>query len=870
VRERHVGGICVERFVGGNRLADLQVHRFRGFEVRPAQRQLLVEGQPAVLGARAFDLLLALIERPGTLVSRHELLDAVWPGLVVEENNLAVQVGTLRKLLGAEVIATIPGRGYRFTAAAAGAAGAGAVDRNAHPAIEHRLRTNLPEVLPTLIGRDDDIAALGALIAQHRLVTITGAGGMGKSRLGERLLHDRRDTLEHGVVWVELAALSDPALLPGSITGALGLQIGGADPLRGLVAALAPLQILVALDNAEHLVDAVAQVVQALIDGTSRLQLLVTSQTPLRLATERVYRLGALELPDANDPWDDALGFGAVALFVERARAADHRFEVNAHTLPGIVDICAQLDGVPLAIELAAARVPMLGVAALAAALDESLRLLTQGRRGAPERQRTLRAALEWSHGLLDEVQAAVFRRLGVFVGGFSLEMARQVAADDDSIDEWVVVDTLGTLVDRSLVVADTSRMPRYRLLESARAVALEKLAASGESVATRRRHAQAALQRLTAIDDACMAGRIQVDDTRQLLEADLDNARAALAWMQASGDALGTVKLAPQLGPALTAARHQERAQMWEATAACLDDDMPAAARADWASAYSTFCADRKPESSAHWARTAVLLYRQTGDDRGVYRALGNLCIATARLGYREESAAAHQEMTRLESPAWSPRLRTYGAEAGYFVERFGGDFEAACRYMEHKEAIHAACGDTINLLTVQVNLADLDLQAGRIDDAVRRGRELERLARGTRHLDILDFARRNLTAALVAQGAIVEARAMAQAAWPLAVQFDFKHCFADYLSELAMREHRADAAARLLGYSEAIYAAYGSPREPNEAQAAERAERTAREQLGDVEFERLLREGRALHDDSVLAIALGTIEMSHSAPQE
>jgi predicted ATPase/DNA-binding winged helix-turn-helix (wHTH) protein len=837
-------------------LPGTRVHRFCGFEVHPAQRQLLVNGQSAALGARAFDLLLALIDRPGRLVTRSELLDTVWPGLVVEENNLAVQIGTLRKLLGADVIATIPGRGYRFTATPAdGIAIGGPEDLEVANAATSALRTNLPEVLPPLIGREDDLAALGALMAQHRLVTITGAGGMGKSRLGERLLHDQRDALEHGVAWVELAALSDPALLPGSIAGALGVQIGGGDPLQGLVTALAPLKILLALDNAEHLVESVAQ-------------LLVTSQTPLRLATERVYRLGALELPDANDPLDEALGCGAVALFVERARAADHRFAFGTHELPAIIDICAQLDGVPLAIELAAARVPLLGVTALAASLDERLRLLTQGRRGAPERQRTLRAALEWSHGLLDAIQAAVFRRLGVFVGGFSLEMARQVAADDDLIDEWVVVETLGALVDRSLVVADTNQTPRYRLLESARAVALEKLAASAESVATRQRHAQATLQRLTTIDDACMEGRIRVDDATLMREADLQNARAALAWMLANGDRLSAVKLARQLGPALTLARHQERAQMWEATAACLADDMPAAARADWASAYSAFCLNRKPESSALWARTAVLLFRQTGDDRGLYRALSNLCIATLRLGHREEGAAAHREMTRLESPAWSPRLRQYGAEAGFFLEHLGGDLEAARRYLELKEALNMAAGDAMNSLSVQVNLADLELQAGKIDDAVRRGRELERRASGTRHLHVLDYARRNLTAALLAQGAIGEARAMAQAAWPLAVQFDVKHMLADYLSELAMREHRADAAARLRGYSDAIYAAYGGTREPNEVQAIERTERSARAELGDAEFERFLREGRALQDDSVLSIALGTTDVTNILP--
>jgi len=401
------------------------VQRFGRFEVRVIQRQLLVDGQAAALGARAFDLLLALLERPGELLTKNDLLDAVWPGLVVEESNLSVQVSSLRKLLGAHVIATIPGRGYRFVAMPLQEPAAEPNQVAMHPG----LRTNLPVELPPLIGRDDDVAALGSLLTQHRLVTITGAGGMGKTRLAEKILHERRGAFEHGVSWIELAALSDAALLPGTIAAALGLQTGAGDPLEGLAGALAPLHVLVALDNAEHLIEPLSSLIPVLLGRSPRLSILVTSQMSLRLQGERVYRLGPLALPDADEAPDDALGYGAVQLFVERARAADRTFVVNARTLPDILQICAQLDGVALALELAAARVPTLGVAALARSLDERLRLLTQGRRDMPARQRTLRSALEWSHALLPAPEALVFRRLSVFAGGFTLEAARRAIA---------------------------------------------------------------------------------------------------------------------------------------------------------------------------------------------------------------------------------------------------------------------------------------------------------------------------------------------------------------------------------------------------------------------------------------------------------
>ena len=366
------------------------VHRFGRFEVRPLQRQLLVDGKEAKLGARAFDVLITLIEQRDRLVSKHDLLDAVWPGLVVEENNLVVQVGSLRKLLGAQVIATIPGRGYRFTALADAHTAAISFVDGTGAAARPSVRTNLPDVLPALIGRDDDLAALGALLDAHRLITIVGAGGMGKTRLAERLLHQRQGDYEQGVAWVELAGLSDRTQLATTIAGALGLQAGSGNPIEGLVAALRPLNMVLALDNAEHLIDEVANIAQALHDGAPQLRLLVTSQAPLKLSAERVYRLGALAVPEADMPLDEALGYGAVALFVERARAADRHFELTAGNLASVIQVCAQLDGLALALELAAARVPMLGVVALAAALDERLHLLTQGRRGAPQARSAL------------------------------------------------------------------------------------------------------------------------------------------------------------------------------------------------------------------------------------------------------------------------------------------------------------------------------------------------------------------------------------------------------------------------------------------------------------------------------------------------
>ena len=511
----------------------LSTIRFGDVVVRPAAREVSLNGVPAALGARAFDVLMALIERSERIVSKHELLDLVWPGTVVEENNLQVHISALRKALGPKVITTIPGRGYRFTAAldhsSLALESTHSFKVDAGPASP----SNLPAHLPAIIGREDDIETVQELLRRHALVSLVSAGGIGKTRLALAVAETQCQAFDDGVWWVELAAVVDPAMVPQAVTHALGATLTDQRPAEQvLVDLIAGQRRLIVLDSCEHVLSAVSTLAESLLRRCSKLQLLVTSQETLKLPGEQAYRVPSLAVPAKGEAVDPETG--AVALFITRAREADPRLVFDSETLKTTAEICRALDGIPLAIELAAARVPVLGVGGLHERLNERFRILTGGARKVLRRHQTLRAALEWSHGLLSEEERVVFRRLGVFSGGFPLELAQAVTSDSQ-IDAWAVLDVLGHLVDKSLVVAEGTERPRYRLLETTHAFALEQLGLAGETASMLRRHAEALNDYLLKWrGPGCSSAKSVRDPTR----AELDNLRSALDWAESpSGD---------------------------------------------------------------------------------------------------------------------------------------------------------------------------------------------------------------------------------------------------------------------------------------------------------------------------------------------
>ncbi len=511
--------------------------QFGRFQVHPHRRELLMDGVPVRLGDRAFDILLVLIEARGKLVTKDELLNRVWPGIVVEGINLSVQVSALRKALeqDRDFLKTISGRGYRFVAEVTTNTvedGAGSDGNRAAPYATALAapRTNLPVPTSDMIGREAELKEVLDLAAGRRLVTLTGAGGIGKTRLGIEAARHLLPKFTDGVWLAELAPLTDSTLVPATVASALGLTLasGTLSPER-VVAALGTRQLLLVLDNCEHVIEAAAHMADALLRASPLISVMATSREPLRAEGECVYQVPPLDVPlgDAETN-EQVLRHGAVKLFIARARAAESQFSTDK-SVAAMAAICRHLDGIPLAIELAAARSPALGIEGLASRLDDRFKLLTGGHRTALPRHQTLRATLDWSYELLPEGERIVLRRLAIFAGSFTLESAGMVVGGD-RIDAADVVDYVTNLVSKSLVTADVgSATAQYRMLETTRAYALEKLVQSDEIERLARRHAEYLRDVFERAETEW-----QTQPTAEWLAAygrHTDNVRAALDW---------------------------------------------------------------------------------------------------------------------------------------------------------------------------------------------------------------------------------------------------------------------------------------------------------------------------------------------------
>ncbi|MGX9964110.1 ATP-binding protein [Roseomonas sp. F4] len=522
------------------------VLRFDAFELLVAGKLLTEHGRPLRLGNRAFDILRLLAERAGEVVSHQEIRRHVWQGVYVEDANLRVHIAGLRKVLGdgqgdRRFILNLPGQGYSFVAPVVAIAAAEldkVPDAAPPPAAPPPGPARLPLLLTRLVGREAELASIASLLGQRRLVTLVGPGGIGKTSLALAAGWAMVDGGMRDLCFVDLAPLADPALVPSAVASALGLSVPSQAPLAGLVGALGQRRLLILLDNCEHLIDAAAGLAEALLRGAPGLRILATSREPLLAEGEWVHRVDALGLPPEADgaAAEELLLFPSVQLFVERATAHRDSFRPTEAAAQLIATICRQLDGIPLAIELAAAQLGMLSVQELSERLKDRLSLLARGRRTALPRQQTLRATLDWSHGLLSEAERQVLHRLAIFAGGFTLDAA--IAVVPEAADRDDIVDQIARLASKSLLAVDLGGdTVRYRLLHTTRAYALDRLGDGPEVAALARRHATYCE---TLMRGAAQAWKDQpAAQWRETYCRSIDDLRLALDWaFGAEGDA--------------------------------------------------------------------------------------------------------------------------------------------------------------------------------------------------------------------------------------------------------------------------------------------------------------------------------------------
>ncbi len=685
---------------------------------------------------------------------------------------------------------------------------------------------NLPVQLTSFVGREAEISQLCALLQTHRLVTLTGTGGTGKTRLAQQVAGEVLDCFKDGAWFVELGPLSDPRLLPKAAASALRLREQPGRPLMTtLLDWLREKELLLLLDNCEHLIDSCAEFADLVLHGSPGTRILASSREALCIEGETSFRVPSLETPDPRGDTriavDDLMGYTAVRLFVERAREAVGNFSMTAGNAPAIVQICHRLDGIPLAIELAAVRVKVLTVDEIADRLDDRFRLLTGGSRTALQRHQTLRSLIDWSHSLLTEAEQMLFRRLSVFAGGWTLDAAEQVCAGG-GIEHGDVLDLLTHLVDKSLVtVAQDSGCSRYRMLETIREYALEKLTDSGEAIRIRNQHLE--LMRILAEQsERNIYGR---DESLWLarLDRELDNLRTALSWARSLEDPEPGLRLVGSVWFYWSTRDYWHDAQTWIQEALAhpgAERPTEGRARALTASGYFLTMADQ-PDAARQALEESAAIARSLGDKQ-------NLVVALGWLG-------------------WS--------------YAFSGDYPALQAVVEEGLTLARELNDKLAVGMLWLGLGNLNSIQGNDARAQSYYQDAARLLSETGDRNFLAFAVRRLGYLAMRQSDFGKAFVLCTQSLELNQGIADKRGIAGCLTAIACiaaREGDTLRAARLYGASAALLESISGHLIPIDQRDQQPHALAAREAVGEEAYAQACSEGRRMSLQQAIAYAL------------